>query len=149
MQQHWSGGVGPLVPQHLSCPSRYAVTQHGGAWFGVGESCLHCGPCRSIPEAPPRWWWGEKWQPPSPTQSLLHRPGGAILTVLWVQTRQSVLFHRLPCPGAWLGFKLLLREPWHWGSTSLCHPVCGPGLFCPLSQYSKDGTAFSYCGLSP
>ena len=53
---------GHLVLQHQSRSGRYAVTRLQGSWFGVSRSCLHCGPHCPIPEAPPCWWRGEKWQ---------------------------------------------------------------------------------------
>lgn len=39
----WSGGA--IWFGHCqSCSDRFSVIRHEGAWFDVGESCLHCGP---------------------------------------------------------------------------------------------------------
>ena len=80
MQQCGSGGGVDLVPQHLSCSSRYTVTWCRGVSFGVGWSCFYSGYCGPIPEAPPWWWWGEKWRPPPSLFSMTWCPK----SLLWI-----------------------------------------------------------------
>ena len=67
--QCWSSGAVCLVKQGLCGSSGYSVTWYGGVLFGIGWSCLHCGPRDGISEAQPWRWWEERWRYP---QSFLH-----------------------------------------------------------------------------
>ena len=67
--QCWSGGGAVCLVNANPALVDDAVTRHGGVWFGVGGSRLHCGRPLSVPWSPTLSVMGRKRTTP---QSLLH-----------------------------------------------------------------------------
>ena len=136
----WSERQIVWFDQCQSCSVRYAVTRHGGAWFGVGRSSLHCGPavCSLNPHLVGN---GEKNDnaPVSPPQTrcpkpfCLSRPHCAMgATKAVCPARPTPVPWRLPGIQTPAPCALVLGE---------CHSLTGGGrqaLSCPTALQGED-----------